>query len=118
MKRYPYTLEMWYEEDAILGDNGSWIDGKSEWRTVCRCNVRQNGGARQVKLPDGTLFTYSFEVVLPSRTPLIPENTKVRVTNNGINLFDGKPVGDDNKTYRVVGFNPFKQRNEDLVLWL
>lgn len=118
MKRFPYTLEMWYEEDAILSDEGSWIDGKSEWKTVCKCNVRQNGRAIQVRLTDGTLFTYSYEVVLPPRTPAIPENTKVRVVSNGINLFDGKPVGDDNKTYRVVGFNPFKQRNEDLILWL
>lgn len=118
MKRYPYTLEMWYEEDAILNDDGSWIDGFSEWKVVGKCNVRQNGRARQVKLIDGSMFTYAYEVVLPSKTPYILENTKVRVVHNGINLFDGKPVGDDNMAYRVVGFNPFKQRNEDLTLWL
>lgn len=118
MKRYPYTLEMWYEEDAILNPDGSWTEGASRWEEVCKCNVRQNGRARQVRLPDGSMFTYSYEVVLPSRTPSIAENTKVRVVNNGINLFDGKPVGDDNKSYRVAGFNPFKQRNEGLVMWL
>lgn len=118
MKRYPYTLEMWYEEDATMNSDGSWTSGFSEWRTVCRCNVHQNGKASQVMLSDGTLFTYSYEVVLPSKTKRIEENTKVRVIRDGINLFDGKPKDESLKSYRVAGYNPFKQRNEDLKLWL
>lgn len=118
MKRYPYTLEMWYEEDATLNSDGSWTDGPGEWKMVCRCNIHQNGKASKVMLANGTLFTYSFEVILPPRTPRIEENTKVRVIHNGINLFDGMPVSESSKSYRVAGYNPFKQRNENIKMWL
>ena len=72
MIRYPYTLEMWYEEDATQNPDGSWNEGTHEWRVVARCNARQNGQAQQIKGQNGDAFLYSFEVTMPANTQPIP----------------------------------------------
>lgn len=59
MVRFPYTLEMWYEEDASQNPDGSWIEGAHEWRVIGRCNARQNGRAQQIKGQNGDAFLYS-----------------------------------------------------------
>ena len=79
MVRFPYTLEMWYEEDASQNPDGSWIEGAHEWRVIGRCNARQNGQAQQIKGQNGDAFLYSFEVTMPANTQPIPIGTKVRI---------------------------------------
>ena len=119
MRRYPYTLEMLYEEDAILNSDGSWSEGVREWRYVCPCNAHQNGKAHEISLSDGSLKVYSFEVTMPSQQKPIPSNTKVRIVDyNGINIFDGKPKKESIISYRVLSNNLPKQRHEKSKLWL
>lgn len=119
MRRYPYTLEMLYEEDAILNEDGSWTEGKSEWIEVCKCNAEQNGNAREVTQSDGTLKVYSFEVTMPSFQKPIPVNTKVRIIDqNGYNIFDGKPRDMSAASYGVISNKLPKQRLEKSKLWL
>lgn len=119
MRRYPYTLEMLYEEDAILNPDGSWTEGVHEWRTVCGCNARQNGRAQEISLSDGSLKVYSFEVSMPSTQKPIPTNTRVRIIDhNGYNIFDGKPKDDSVTAYRVLSNKLPKQRHEKSKLWL
>lgn len=119
MERYPFILEMWYEEDAIQRPDGSYQEGFSEWRTVGKCNVRINGKAQEVMLPDGMAFVPSYTVVMPSNAPHIPENTRVRAIKNGVNMFDLLPKDESSKTYEVRGDNStFKQRHENTILWL
>lgn len=118
MRRYPYKLEMWHEDDATQNEDGSWTEGKGCWRYVCDCNLRQNGRSAQVKLSDGTLFTYSYKAVIPSRVKPIPIGSRVRVVSDGLNMFDMRPVKESSKVYSVVGFDPFKQRFQDKELWL
>ena len=89
MVRFPYTLEMWYEEDASQNPDGSWIEGAHEWRVIGRCNARQNGRAQQIKGQNGDAFLYSFEVTMPADTQPIPIGTKVRIFDSrGFNIFD------------------------------
>lgn len=123
MIRFPYTLEMWYEDDATLNPDGSWTEGVHQWRIVGKCNVRQNGQARQIKGQNGDSFLYSFEVTMSANTQPIPIGTKVRVFDNrGFNIFDRTPhFGDklnDTASYPVQGFYKSGQRNEDARLWL
>lgn len=126
MIRFPYILEMWYEEDAMQDpDTGEFIEGAHEWRTVGKCNARQNGQARMVKGASGEAFLYSYEVIMPVRTSPIPLKTKVRIIDsNGINIFNHKPRNDnepsalDNATYPVQGFYQSGQRYEDTKIWL
>lgn len=125
MIRYPYTLDIWYEEDAVLNPDGTFTEGAHEWRTVGRCNARQNGQAQQVKGTNGEAFLYSYEVTMPSNTEPIPLGTQVRIIDrNGTNIFDHKPKSDaepkkDNSdTYAVQGFYKSGQRYEDARLWL
>lgn len=119
MRRYPYTLEMLYEEDAILNEDGSWSEGVSEWVAVCPCNVNQNGRAHEISLSDGSLKVYSFEVTLPSAQKPIPTNTQVRIVDyNGNNIFDGKPKCKSAASYRVLSCKLPKQRHEKSKLWL
>lgn len=131
MIHYPYTLEMWYEEDAVRNPDGTYTEGVHEWRTVGPCNVRQNGQAQQVRGANGEAFIYSYEVVMPSNTDPIPLNTQVRVIDrNGINIFDHKPKVESKpkietgtnvggrSTYAVQGFYKSGQRYEDTRLWL
>ena len=80
MVRFPYTLEMWYEEDASQNPDGSWIEGAHEWRVIGRCNARQNGRAQQIKGQNGDAFLYSFEVTMPADTQPIPIGTKAYST--------------------------------------
>ena len=89
MVRFPYTLEMWYEEDASQNPDGSWIEGAHEWRVIGRCNARQNGRAQQIKGQNGDAFLYSFEVTMPADT-----------------------------SYPVQGFYKSGQRYENTRLWL
>lgn len=125
MIRYPYTLEMWYEEDATQNSDGSWTEGAHEWRAVGKCNARQNGQARQVKGINGEAFLYSFEVTMPANTPPITIGTKVRIFDDrGVNIFnrtprtDVKPKEKDTASYPVQGFYKSGQRYEDARLWL
>ena len=119
MQRYPYILEMWYEEDAVLNSDGSWSGGKSEWRKVSRCNVAQNGQASQIALVDGTVTSYSFKVTMPPYIEAPLENTKVRVlTTKGYNIADGKHREISKVTYNVLSRKLAKQRYENTVLWL
>ena len=127
MKRFPYILEMWYEEDAVPEKDGApgWIEGIGEWRFVCRCNARQNGQARMVKGQNGEAFLYSFEVIMPADTQPIPIGTKVRIFDNrGFNIFDRTPHTDtrpkekDTASYPVQGFYKSGQHYEDTKLWL
>ena len=119
MRRYPYILEMLYEEDAVLNDDGSWSEGVREWRYVCPCNANQNGSAREISMSDGTLKVYSFEVTMSSQQKPIPSNTQVRIIDyNGTNIFDGKPKKESSISYRVLSNNLPKQRHEKSKLWL
>ena len=121
MIRFPYTLEMWYEEDATLNPDGSWTEGAHEWRTVGKCNARQNGKAQQIKGQHGDAFLYSFEVTMPSNTQSIPIGTKVRIfDSHGFNIFDRTPRIEARPTasYPVQGFYKSGQRYEDTRLWL
>lgn len=125
MVRFPYTLEMWYEEDASQNPDGSWIEGAHEWRVIGRCNARQNGRAQQIKGQNGDAFLYSFEVTMPADTQPIPIGTKVRIFDNrGFNIFDrsphteAKPKDRDTASYPVQGFYKSGQRYEDTRLWL
>ena len=125
MIRFPYILEIWHEEDATLNPDGSWTAGVHQWHIVGKCNVRQNGQARQIKGQNGDSFLYSFEVTMPANTQPIPIGTIVRVLDNrGFHVFDRTPqVGDNPKNtnaalYTVQGFSKSGQRNEDVRLWL
>lgn len=119
MRRYPYTLEMLHEEDAVLQDDGTWSEGWSEWETVCRCNVNQNGNAREVTQSDGTVRVYSFEVIMPSMQRPLPTNARVRIVDhNGYNIFDGKPKEVSQASYCVISNKLPKQRGEKAKLWL
>lgn len=59
MVRFPYTLEMWYEEDASQNPDGSWIEGAHEWRVIGRCNpVRMDEHSKskgKTGMPSSTL---------------------------------------------------------------
>ena len=119
MVRYPYILEMWYEEEGAQQPDGSYKEGFSEWRTVGKCNVRPSGVAQKVVLSNGIAFIPSFAGVMRPDAPHIPENTRVRVIKNGVNLFDLLPAERSSKTYYVRCDNSaFKQRHEDTILWL
>lgn len=135
MVRYPYTLEIWHEEDAIQNPDGSWTDGVAKWHTVGRCNARQNSKAQQIKGQNGGAFYYSFEVVMPANTPPIAIGTRVRIIDNiGRNIFDRsirsisngcqcshcRPAEKelDEISYPVQGFYKSGQRYEDVKLWL
>lgn len=125
MIRYPYTLEMWCEDDGTLNPDGSWVVGAHKWRVVGKCNARQNGQARQVKGLNGETFLYSFEVTMPANTQPIPIGTKVRIFDSrGFNIFDrtprtnGEPKEKDTASYPVQGFYKSGQRYEDTKLWL
>lgn len=127
MIRFPYTLEIWYEEDAVPNPDGSpgWIEGKHEWRIIGKCNARQNGKAQMVKGQNGEAFLYSFEVTMPAHTQPIPVGTKVRIFDNrGINIFDrtqrtdDRPKDNDTASYPIQGFYKSGQRYEDTRLWL
>ena len=123
MIRYPYTLEIWYEEDAVPNPDGSpgWIEGKGEWRVLGRCNARQNGQAREVRGENGQAFLYSFEVTMPANTPPIKLGTQVCIFDSrGINIFDSAHRTEDGKgkSYPVQGFYKSGQRYEDTRLWL
>ena len=116
MVRFPYTLEMWYEEDASQNPDGSWIEGAHEWRVIGRCNARQNGRAQQIKGQNGDAFLYSFEVTMPADTQPIPIGTKVRIFDSrGFNIFDrslrteAKPKDKDTASYPVQGFYKSRQ---------
>lgn len=119
MRRYPYTLEMLYEEDAVLNSDGSWSEGVRKWCRVCPCNASQNGRAHEISLSDGTLKVYSFEVIMPPPQLPIPVNTKVRIVDhNGYNIFDGKPKEQSPTSYSVISNKIPKQRGEKAKLWL
>lgn len=125
MVRFPYTLEMWYEEDASQNPDGLWIEGAHEWRVIGRCNARQNGRAQQIKGQNGDAFLYSFEVTMPADTQPIPIGTKVRIFDSrGFNIFDrslrteAKPKDKDTASYPVQGFYKSGQRYENTRLWL
>ena len=112
-------LEMLYEEDAILNDDGSWTEGRNEWISVCRCNAEQNGSAREVAQSDGTVKVYSFEVTMPPTQRPIPVHAKVRVVDhNGYNIFDGIYKEQSLTSYRVLSSKIPKQRGEKAKLWL
>lgn len=119
MVRYPYILEMWYEEDGVQQPDGSYAEAFSEWRTVGKCNVRPNGSAKEVVLADGIVFVPSFTVIMKPNAPHIHEGTRVRVLKGGVNMFDLLPVNQSAKTYDVRYSNTaFKQRHENTILWL
>lgn len=125
MIRYPYTLEIWCEEEGTLNPDGSWTEGPHKWQVVSKCNARQNGQARQVKGLNGEAFLYSFEVTMPANTQSIPIGTKVRIFDGrGFNIFDQTPHTDerpkekDTASYPVQGFYKSGQRYEDTKLWL
>lgn len=119
MQRYPYTLEMWYEEDATLNPDGTWSEGFSEWQVVSKCNALQNSQASQTTLIDGTVTSYSFKVVLPPYIEAPLENTRVRIlTNKGYNIADGKHREVSKQSYNVLSRKLPKQRYENTVIWL
>lgn len=119
MRRYPYTLEMLYEEDAILNDDGSWTEGSSRWVEVSRCNARQNGKAAEVALNDGTVRVYSFEVTMPSAQTAIPNNAKVRIIDSsGVNIIDGISKDKSTSSLTVLSNKLLKQRYEKAKIWL
>lgn len=117
MVRFPYTLEMWYEEDATQNPDGSWAEGAHEWRTVGKCNAYQNGQAQTIMGQN--------EVTMPANTQPIPIGTKVRIFDNrGYNIFDHAPHTDDRPkekgtaSFPVQRFYKSGQRYEDTKLWL
>lgn len=127
MIRFPYTLEMWHEEEATQDpETGAYAEGTvNEWRIVGKCNARQNGQARTVKGQDGSAFLYAYEVVMPSTTPPIAFNTRVRIYDrNGINIFDQEPRCEDSpdssvsRSYPVKGFCRSGQPNQNVTIWL
>lgn len=125
MVRFPYTLEMWYEEDATLKPDGTFTDQPGKWVTVCPCNARQNGQARQIRGQYGEAFTYAFEVVMPPDAPPVPIGARVRIFDicgrdvlTGA-LRDGEaPQTDETASYAVRGIYKSGQRYEDTRLWL
>lgn len=124
MVRFPYTLEMWYEEDATQNPDGSWTEGTHEWRVVGKCNIHKMGEATVMKGLNGESTEGSYQVLLPPRIEPIVRGTKIRIFRNGINFFNGKPH--DNRTPKedpmgygtCKDFDPFRQKYEDKVLWL
>lgn len=128
MVRFPFILEMWYEEEAAVNPDGSpgWTEGNvREWRIVGRCNARQNGQARMVRGENGQAFLYSYEVTMPHDTKPIPLGTQVRIYDSrGVNIFDRtRNINDGLKnsnsvSYRVEGFYKSGQKYEDVKLWL
>lgn len=126
MIRYPYTLEKWYEEDATQDpETGEWIEGAHEWRIVGKCNIHQNGQAREVRGQDGNAFMYAYQINMAHGTSPIPYETPVRVYDRtGINYFDHKlrnaddPDLNTSRTYPVNGFDPGSQKNQDVTIWL
>lgn len=112
---------MWYEEDATLNPDGSWTEGRGEWRVLGRCNAQQNGQAREVRGENGQAFLYSFEVTMPANTPPIKLGTQVCIFDSrGINIFDHTRRTEDGKgkSYPVQGFYKSGQRYENTKLWL
>lgn len=124
MVRFPYILDMWYEEDATTDpETGMPIEGAHEWIQVSRCNARQNGKAIEMKGADGKAFLYSYEIVMPPQVEPIPLGTKVRVVrNDGINIFSNKPISESDQpgtgVYEVQGFYKSGQKHEDTKLWV
>lgn len=110
MVRFPYTLEVSHEDEAIRNPDGSYTEGSRQWRKACRCNARQNGKARQIKGQNGQAFIYSYEVIMPANAESVPIGTIVRILDSRRNasIFQG----------RVQGFYKSGQRNEDTRLWL
>lgn len=121
MVRYPYTLEMWKEEEAVQNDDGSWTEGKARWCRVGQCNARRNGRASEVSGTDGEAFIYSYEIVMPATTPAIPIGTKVRILDRrGDNILDEhtcqcKP---GQNVYAIKGFDRSGQRFQSVRLWV
>lgn len=126
MIRYPYTLEMWYEDNATTDpETGSSIEGAHEWRVVGRCGIHQNGQAREVRGQDGKAFMYAYQINMPHGTLPILFGTPVRAYDrNGVNYFDNKPRSEDApdaktlRAYPVKGFDPGSQKNQDVTIWL
>lgn len=110
MVRYPYILEVSYEDEAILNPDCSYTEGSRQWRKAYRCNARQNGKARQIKGQNGQAFIYSYEVTMPANAEPISIGTIVRIIDSrrNVSIFQG----------RVQGFDKSGQRNEDTRLWL
>ena len=125
MIRYPYTIEMLYEDDSIRNPDGTYPEVASEWRIVGKCNARQNGQAQKIQGANGNSFMYSYEVIMPPNVDPIPIGTQVRIIDkNGVNIFDRRPDNDfnqeniNNSTYQVQGFYKSGQQYEDTRLWL
>lgn len=124
MVRYPFELEVWYEEDATLNPDGSWTEGKNEWRKVGPCNVYLNGKANEIKAMNGVAFLYTYEIVMPANTMPIPIGTHVRAYDkNGRNVFDNSFISSDKpntkgSVYTVQGFYKSGQNYESVKLWV
>lgn len=135
MVRFPYILEVFCEESAVLNPDGSWLAGRGQWRRVGRCNARQNSKAQQIKGHNGDTFLYTFEVVMPSDTQPIAIGSRVRIIDNaGRNIFDmtanssnisggckccnSKHREVSEASYTVQGFYKSGQRYEYTKIWL
>lgn len=121
MVRYPYTLEVWHEEEATLNPDGSFTEGHAEWVSHCRCNAHSNGRAQEAVGSNGKVIIYSFEVIVPSNAGRLAEGAKVRIIDRyGNNIFDGEPrtEGERDTYYTVQGYDPTGQRNQQHKIWL
>lgn len=121
MVRYPYTLEVWRETDAIQDADGHFIEGHAEWVEHCACNYDGNGQAREAVGSNGKVFVYSYEVKLPSYAQRLEDGVNVRIIDEqGNNVFDGQPKTENKgkSFYPVRGYDQSGQRLQDRRLWL
>lgn len=126
MVRFPYSIEVLIEHEAKQKQDGSWLEGEAQWCGVGRCNARQNGAANEVVGNNGKTFVYSYEIVMPANSVIIPIGTHIRIKDNkGRNIFNNlrKPScacsnNEEDTTYQVIGCYKSGQRNEDITLWV
>lgn len=123
MVRYPFTLEYLYEADAEQLPDGSWEEGVREWRSVGRCNAHQNSNARMMTAQNGEVYSYSYEIVMPSDSCPIHIGTPVRVLDAmGNNIFAHHVCGDSEDvaevSYAVKGYYRSGQRYAKTKIWV
>lgn len=119
MRRYPFNLEVWHEEDATQNPDGSFNEGYAEWVQLCACNAHSNGKAMEAVGENGKAIMYTYEVVLPHDAQRIQDGVKVRIIDHcGVNIFDGKHKNESDAFYRVQGYDPTGQRYQNRKIWL
>lgn len=122
MVRFPFYLEYLYEVDAIQLPDGSFEEGKKEWRKAGRCNAVQNTSARTIVAQNGEARAYSYEITRPAGACPIIEGTPIRVLDaQGNNIFAMQchRGGETSEaSYPVQGNDTRSQRYAKSRLWV